>query len=131
MAEMYKSPATKAAEDKAEAADAKADAKASKADKADAKDERTESGMKPEVMLDDSGEAKLLVSGPKVDVPDEVKAEDKVEGRPVPGPGTDLYLTGGGYQVVPSGKTPEEMAAIPAGPGHYDYAKADAKDKDK
>jgi hypothetical protein len=80
--------------------------------------------MKSEVALDEDGKSKLLASGAKVDKPAEVKAEDKVEGRPVPGPGTDLYLTGGGYQVVPSGTTPEELAEVPAGPGHYDYSKA-------
>jgi hypothetical protein len=67
-----------------------------------------------------AGESRLVASGepvpgaPKAEYPDAV-AERRAAGvpePPKPGPGTDLYLTSGGYQVVPSGTTPEEMARL-------------------
>lgn len=85
------------------------------ADQAKAEDKPTYAATDPRSHTDLApGEARLVASGPPVpDGPKAATPQEQAERRdagipepPVPGPGSDLYLTTAGYVVVPSGVDP-------------------------
>ena len=94
----------------------------------EAESEVTYSKSDPRSHLDlEPGESRLVASGaPVPDGPGRATFDEQLERReagipepPVPGPGSDLYLTAAGYTTVPAGMTPDETAErAVAGPHH-------------